>query len=103
MPRQHTDRPLKVKLEVLGKLKKGIRGVDLCREYNLRASTLSTWKRDRKKLEEMANSGKVLEIKRNCKSFLPDVERALHVWFCEMRSRKHAPPISQQMLAQKAT
>ena len=94
MPQQHTDRTLKVKLKVLQKLKKGARGVDLCREYKLRLSTLSTWKHHRKKLEEQANSDKVLDMKRNRKSILPDVERALHVWFCEMRSRTHPPPLS---------
>ena len=103
MPRQHTDRTLKVKLEVLQKLKKGARGVDLCREYNLSPSTLSTWKCDREKLEEQVNSGKVLDRKRNHKSILPDIERALHVWFCEMRSRSHPPPLSQHILTQKAT
>ena len=85
------------------KLKKGARGVDLCREYKLRLPTLSTWKRHREKLEEQTNFGKVLDMKWNCKSILPDVERALHVWFCEMRSRTHPPPLSQHILAQKAT
>ena len=71
MPRQHTDRTLKVKLEVLNKLKKGAPAVDLCREYKLKASTVSTWKHDRDKLEELANSGKVLDVKRNCQLVLP--------------------------------
>ena len=41
----------------------------------------------------MVDAGKVLHTKRNRESFLPQVERALHLWFCEMRSKPHAPPI----------
>ena len=63
IPHKHTDHTLKIKLEVLNKLKKGARAVDLCRAYNLSASTLSTWKHDRDKLERLASSGKVLDLK----------------------------------------
>ena len=38
---------------------------------------------------DMEDAGKVLEIKQNCESFLPNVERALHIWFGEMRSKPH--------------
>ena len=62
---------------------------------------LSTWKKQRCKLNEMVDAGKVLHTKRNCESFLPQVERALHLWFCEMRSKPHAPPINQSLLVQK--
>ena len=51
----------------------------------------------------MVDAGKVLNQKRNRESFLPQVERALHLWFCEMRSKPHAPPINQALRAQKAT
>ena len=46
---------------------------------------------------------KVLDTKRNCESFLPYVERALHIWFGEMRSKPHAPPLSKQVLIEKAS
>ena len=92
-----------MKLEVLQKLKKGIRAVDLCKEYNLKASTLSTRKCQKDKLEDMAQSGKVLDCKQNHESFLPQGERAVCVWFTEMRSRQHVPPISKQLLIEKAT
>ena len=90
--RQHTDRTLKEKIEILGKLDCGLKAVDVCKRFNISQSTLSTWKKQRGKINEMMDAGKVLNQKRNCKSFLPQVERALYLWFCEMRSKLHAPP-----------
>ena len=101
--RQHTDRTLKQKLEVIQKLECGVKAIDLCKQYNLSQSTISTWKKQRSKLKDMVDAGKVLDTKRNRESFLPQVERALHVWFGEMRSKPHAPPINQALLVQKAT
>ena len=101
--RQHTDRTLKEKIEILGKLDCGVKAVDLCKQFNLSQSMLSTWKKQRCKLNEMVDAGKVLNTKRNRESFLPQVERALHLWFCEMRSKPHAPPINQALLVQKST
>ena len=100
---QHTDRTIKEKIEILGKLDCGVKVVDLCKQFNLSQSTLSTWKKQRCKLNEMVDAGKVLHTKRNRESFLPQVERALHLWFCEMRSKPHAPPINQSLLVQKST
>ena len=100
---QHTDRTLKEKIEILGKLDCGVKAVDLCKQFNLSQSTLSTWKKRRCKLNEMVDAGKVLNTKHNRESFLPQVERALHLWFCEMRSKPHAPPVNQALLVQKST
>ena len=98
--RQHTDRTLKEKIEILGKLDCGVKAVDLCKQFNLSQSTLSTWKKQRCKLNEMVDAG---NTKHNRESFLPQVERALHLWFCEMTSKPHAPPINQALLVQKST
>ena len=92
---QHTDQTLKEKINILGKLDCGVKAVDLCKQFNLSQSTLSTWKKQRAKINEMVNAGRVLNQKHNCKSFLPQVERALHLWLCEMRSKPHTPPINQ--------
>ena len=89
---QHTDRTLKEKIEILCKLDCSVQVVDICKRFNISQSTLSTWKKQRAKINEMVDVGKVLNQKRNCESFLPQVERALHLWFCEMRSKPHAPP-----------
>ena len=100
---QHTDQTLKEKIDILGKLDCGIKAVDLYKQFNLSQSMLSTWKKQRTKINEMVNAGKVLYQKHNHKSFLPQVERALHLWFCEMRSKPHTPPINQTLLVQKST
>ena len=99
---QHVDRTLKEKLEIL-KHVGSMKGIDICRKYGIKQSTLSTWKKQKAKLEEMVEEGKVLDLKRNRASLLPKVERALHIWFCEMRSKPHAPPLNREVLAQKAT
>ena len=101
--RQHLDRTLKEKIEILSKLDCGVKAVDLCKQFNISQSTLSTWKKQRTKLKGMVDSGKVMETKCNRESFLPQVERALHLWFSEMRAKPHAPPISKAILVQKAT
>ena len=58
--------------------------------------------RNRGKINEIVDAGKVLNQKRNHESFSPQVARVLHLWFCEMRSKPHAPPINQSLLVQKA-
>ena len=52
--RQHTDRTLKEKIEILGKLDSGLKAVDVCKRFNISQSTLSTWKKQRGKINEMA-------------------------------------------------
>ena len=100
--RQHTDHTLKEKIEILNKLDSGVKAIDLCKQFNLSQSTISTWKKQRNKLKGMVDDGKVLKTKRNRESFMPQVERALHLWFCEIRSKPHAPPINQALLIQKS-
>ena len=77
--------------------------IDVCKAYNLSPSTLSTWKKQKAKLKDTVDAGKVLDTKRNRESFLPNVERALHIWFGEMRFKPHAPLLSKQVLIEKAT
>ena len=79
-----------------------MKGVHLFKIYNISQSTLSTWKKKKSKLKDMVDAGKLLDTKRNCESFLLNIERALHIWFGEMRSRPHAPPL-KQVLIEKAT
>ena len=42
---QHTDQTNKEKIEILGKLDCDVKAVDLCKQFNLSQSTLSTWKK----------------------------------------------------------
>ena len=68
---QHTDRTLKEKIEILGKLDCGVKDVDFCKRFNISQSILSTWKKQKAKINEMVDAGKVLNQKCNCESFLP--------------------------------
>ena len=94
---------LKEKLQILNKLECSMKAIDVCKAYNLSQSTLSTWKKQKGKLKDMVDAGKFLDTKRNHESFLPNVGRALHIWFIEMRSKPHVPPLSKQALIEKAT
>ena len=78
---QHTDRTLKEKIEILGNLDSGLKAANVYKRFNISQSTLSTWKKQRGKINEMVDAGKVLNQKHNRKSFLPQVDRALHLWF----------------------
>ena len=80
-----------------------MKAIDVCKDFNLSQSTLSTWKKQKKKLKDMVDAGKVLDTKRNHESFLPNIKRALYIWFGEMRSKPHTPPLSKQVLVEKAT
>ena len=76
---QHTNRPLKEKIEILGKLDCGVKAIDVWKRFNISQSMLSTWKKQRGKNNEMVDAGKELNHKRNRKSFLPQVERAMNL------------------------
>ena len=80
-----------------------MKAVDVCKTYNSSQSTLSTWKKQKSKLKDMVDAGRVLETKHNHESFLPNVKRVLHIWFGEMRSKPYAPPLNKQVLVEKAT
>ena len=101
--RQHTDCTLKEKIEILNKLDSGVKAIDLCKQFNLSQSTISTWKKQRNKLKGMVDDGKVLQTKCNRESFMPQVEKALHLWFCEIRSESHVLPINQVLRIQIST
>ena len=56
---QHADHILEEKLDILYKLDCGVEGVDICKQFNLSHSILSSWKKQRNKLKEMVDAGKV--------------------------------------------
>ena len=60
---QYVDRTLKEKLQILNKLECDMKAVDVCKTYNLSQSTLSTWKKQKSKLKDMVDAGKVLDTK----------------------------------------
>ena len=100
---QHVDQTLKEKLEILKKLECGMKPVDVCRQYGISQSTLSAWKKQKSKLKDLADAGKVLDTKCNHEYFLLNVKRSLHIWFGEKRYKPHAPLLNKQVLVEKAT
>ena len=94
-------RHLKEKLEILNKLECSMKAVDVYKTYDLSQLTLSTWKKQ--KLKDMVDAGKVPDTKHNCELFLPNVKRALHIWFGEMTSKSHALPLIKPILVEKST
>ena len=60
---QHTDHTLQEKLDILRKLDCGMKAVDVCKQFNLCQSTLSTWKKQKDKLKGMVDNGKILKTK----------------------------------------
>ena len=62
--RQHTDQNIKEKIKILGKLDCGVKVVSRSMQViNLSQSMLSTWKKQRCKLNKMVDAGKVLHTK----------------------------------------
>ena len=53
---QHVDRTLKEKLEIL-KHVGSMKGIDICRKYGIKQSTLSTWKKKKQKLQDRRGEG----------------------------------------------
>ena len=62
---QHTGQTIKEKIVILGKLDCSVKAVELCKQFNLSQSTLSTWEKQKCKLSEMVDAGKVLHTKCN--------------------------------------
>ena len=62
---------------------------------------LSMWKKQQTKLNDMVDAGKVFHTKHNHESFPPQVERALDLYVCEIKSKPHAPLTNQALLIQK--
>ena len=61
---QHVDRTLKEKLEIL-KHVGSMKGIDICKNYDIKQLTLSTWKKQKVILQEIIEEGKVLDLKCN--------------------------------------
>ena len=61
--RQHTDCTLKEKIEIFDQLDCGVKAIDLCKQFNLSQSTISTWKKQSSKLKGMVDDGKVLDTR----------------------------------------
>ncbi|XP_061379926.1 tigger transposable element-derived protein 4-like [Danaus plexippus] len=90
---------VKEKVEIISKWKNGANNADLCKEYKVSHSTISTMWKNRDKILECFVS-KSLKIKKNRKPTHRDVEKALLVWFKAQRSQN--VPVSGPLLQEKA-
>ena len=93
---------MKDKVEILRRIQNGEKPGALAKEFKIPASTISTWKKYEKGIQSQAVEGVKLDRKRNRASKLPEVERALLLWFKDIRSRPGTPVVTNDMLLLKA-
>lgn len=90
---------VKEKAKIISKLKNGEKNADLCKEYKVSHSTISTMWKNRDKILECFET-KSLKIKKNRKPAHQDVENALLMWFKAQRSQNVS--VSGRLLQEKA-
>ncbi|RVE52312.1 hypothetical protein evm_002950 [Chilo suppressalis] len=90
---------VKEKVEIISKLKNGGNNADLCREYKISHSTISSMWKNRDKILKCFES-KSSKIKRNRNPMHQDVENALLMWLKAQRSQNI--PLSSSLLQEKA-
>ncbi|GBP27832.1 Tigger transposable element-derived protein 4 [Eumeta japonica] len=90
---------VKEKVDIISRLKNGENNVDLCKQFGVSHSTISTMWKNRAKILECFES-KSLKIKEDHNPTHQDIENALLVWFKAQRSQN--VPISGPLLQKKA-
>lgn len=58
------------------------------RNHNISEQTVRNWKKRKLQLEELGKSERKLQIKRVRKPICEALDRALYIWYLEMRSRR---------------
>lgn len=90
---------LEEKLKILGKLDSGHAKQSVAKEFNIAPSTLSTFIKDREKIEKQIRSASGSQKKIRAAKF-EDVDKAVFKWFQEVRSRNI--PINGPLIREKA-
>lgn len=90
---------IKEKLLIISELEKRRSNSEICRQFNLSKSTVSTIKNNKEKLKGVANLN-VSNVKKIRKPVRKDVDGALLKWFSYQRSQ--GVPISGEILKSKA-
>ncbi|CAG4955491.1 unnamed protein product [Parnassius apollo] len=90
---------VKEKVDIISRLQNGENHVDLCKQFGVSHSTISTMLKIRTKIMECFES-KSLKIKKNRNPTHQDIENALLVWFKAQTSQN--VPISGPFLQEKA-
>ena len=81
--RKLTDLTLETKKKILAEVDKGRKKTDICTEFNIPKSTLSTYIKNRDKIEQATSSQPDRKRQRVVKH--EDLEKALFVWFQQAR------------------
>ncbi|CAG9566413.1 unnamed protein product [Danaus chrysippus] len=90
---------VKEKVDIISRLENGENNVDLCKQFGVSHSTISTMWKNRAKIMQCFES-KSLKIKKNRNPTHQDIENVLLVWFKAQRSQN--VPISGPLLQEKA-
>lgn len=98
LKRKSVNKSCKVKYTALMELEKGVSAKDIAAQYGVPKSTLSTWKKNKSKIFEQFNSGKV--SKRIKPEKYDQINKAVYRWLLMIRGENI--PISGPMLKEKA-
>jgi hypothetical protein len=87
--KQRTSIDARTKWEIIQKCYK-VSTSQVAIEYGLPASTISTIKKSKKKLEELFAKNIISDETKSLKSAMyPDIEKALNLWFAEVKSQQN--------------
>ena len=95
----YSDRSLKLKCEVLQDLEKGASQKDLSQKYAIPPNTISTWKKNKKKIFESYEKG--LNSERIKPEVFETINKALMKWLLNLR--RENIPINGLLLKEKAS
>ena len=95
----YSDRSLKLKCEVLQDLEKGASQKDLAQKYAIPPNTISTWKKNKKKIFESYEKG--LNSERIKPEVFETINKALVKWLLNLR--RENIPINGLLLKEKAS
>ena len=98
LKRSHNETSMKNKYDALKELEKGVPQKEVALRFGVQKSTLSTWKRNKTKIEEAYHAG--LGNKRMRPEKYKDLNKALMKWFLNCRSKNI--PLNRPLLKEKA-
>ena len=98
LKRSHNKTSMKNKNDALKELEKGVPQKEVPLRFGVQKSTLSTWKRNKTKIEEAYHAG--LGNKRMWPEKYEDLNKALMKWFLNCRSENI--PLNGPLLKEKA-
>ena len=98
LKRSHNETSMKNKYDALKELEKGVPQKEVALRFGVQKSTLSTWKRNKAKIEEVYHAG--LWNKRMRPENYEDLNKTLMKWFLNCRSESIT--LNRPLLKEKA-